>query len=255
MEVLGCMVFVLALGTLTLRVALWLNLAHVARRCQRLHFAVHKASCKEYSKCFLHCATCDRTCDRTVHIRPCTTCYKVAVCDRASCSSRHSEDAACIPLVMTTEIAVLADVTIDSRGEPYILCSNGETHKGSMQGILSMLILMKRIPILIDRIQLVYIQFGGVITTIPESFSENFECTGERRGVSFSNRIEYRVCADGMERIPVPTIQVAAGAGGPGFATGQAVSSLSAGRNLLKLQIAVVPVEHMSPSRQPVGRG
>ena len=156
---------------------------------------------------------------------------------------------------MTTEAAVLADVTIDSRGEPYILCSNGETHKGSMQGILSMLILMKRIPILIDRIQLVYIQFGGVITTIPESFPENFECTGERRGVSFSNRIEYRVCADGMQRIPVPTIQIGAGAGGPGFEIDEAVSLLEAGGNMLKLQIAVVPVEHTAPARQPVGRG
>ena len=243
--------FVLALGTLTLRVALRLNLAHVARRCQRLHFEVHKASCKEYSKSFLHCATCDRT----VHTRPCTTCYKVAVCDRASCSRRHSENAACTPPAETRELAVIADVMIDTRGEPSIICSNGETHKGSMQGILSMLIMMKKIPILIDRIQLVYIHFGGVITTIPESFPQNFECTGEMRGVSSSNRIEYRVCADEMERIPVPTIQISAGAGGPEFEIDEAVSSLSAGRNLLKLQIAVIPVEHMAPSRQPVGRG
>ena len=204
MEVLGCVVFVLDKGTLTLRVALWLNLAHVARRCQRLHFAVHKASCKEYSKHFLHCASCDRTVDT----RPCTTCYKVAVCDRASCIRRHSENAACTPPAETREFAVIADVMIDTRGEPSIICSNGETHKGSMQGILSMLLLMKKISILIDRIQLVYIRFGGVITAIPESFPENFECTGERRGVSFSNRIEYRVCADGMERMPVSTIEI-----------------------------------------------
>ena len=114
--------------------------------------------------------------------------------------------------------------------------------------------IMQQIPFLIDRIQLVYIRFGGVITTTPESFSENFECTGPMRGVTFSNRIEYRVCADEMQRIPSPTLQISAGGGGPVFELDQAVQSLSAGRNLLKLQIAVVPVEHTAPARQPVGR-
>jgi len=124
-----------------------------------------------------------------------------------------------------------------------------------MQGILSMLMTMQQIPFLVDRIQLVYIHFGGVISTIPESFSENFEINGPIRGVSCSNRIEYRVCADNMQRIPKPTIQISAGAGGPVFEIDEAVSALSVGRNLLKVQIAVVPVEHMSPSHQPVGRG
>ena len=124
-----------------------------------------------------------------------------------------------------------------------------------MKGILNMLMLMQHIPFLVDRIQLVYIRFGGVITTIPESFPENFECIGPLLGVTFSNRIEYRVCADSMERIPVPTIHISAGAGGPGFALDEAVSSLSAGLNLLKVQLAVVPVEHTAPARQPVGRG
>ena len=152
-------------------------------------------------------------------------------------------------------MAVLADVTIDSHGEPSIRCSDGVTHKGSMQGILSMLMTMGKIPFLVDRIQLVYIRFGGVITTTPESFSENFSITGPMHGVSFSNRIEYRVCADSMERIPAPTLQISAGAGGPVFDLNETVSSLSAGRNLLKVQIAVVPVEHTAPARQPVGRG
>jgi hypothetical protein len=152
-------------------------------------------------------------------------------------------------------MAVLVDIVIDSQGEPSILCIDGVTHKGSMQGILSMLMIMETIPFLVDRVLLVYVRFGGLITTNPESFPENFELTGPLLGVTFSNRIEYRVCADNMQRIPLPTIQISAGAGGPEFGLNEAVSALSAGRNLLKVQIAVVPVEHMSPSHQPAGRG
>jgi hypothetical protein len=118
-----------------------------------------------------------------------------------------------------------------------------------------MLMNLQQIPFLVDRIQLVYIHFGGVITTTPESFSENFEINGPILGVSFSNRIEYRVCADNMQRIPLPTVQIIQGAGGPAFGLDEAVSALSVGRNLLKVQIAVIPVEHMAPSHQPVGRG
>ena len=119
-----------------------------------------------------------------------------------------------------------------------------------------MLMLMQQIPFLIDRIQLVYIRFGGVITATPEYFSENFEYTGPLRGVSLSNRIEYKVCADSMQRIPaLYKLEISAGGGGPVFELDEVVPSLSAGRNLLKVQLAVVPVEHMSPSRQPVGRG
>jgi hypothetical protein len=151
-------------------------------------------------------------------------------------------------------MAVLADVTIDNQGEPSILCEDGVTRKGTMKGILTMLMLMQNIPFLIDRIQLVYVRFGGVITTTPESFSENFECEGPLLGVSFSNRIEYRVCADGMERIPATTLNLSAGAGGPVFDMHQA-TPLSVGRNLLKVQIAVVPVEHTTPARQPRSRG
>ena len=152
-------------------------------------------------------------------------------------------------------MAVVADVTIDSLGEASILCHDGVTHKGSMHGILLMLMAMDKIPFLVDRIQLVYIRFGGLITSTPEYFSENFEITGPMHGVTFSNRIEYRVCADSMERIPVPSLQISAGAGGPGFDLHESVSSLSAGRNLLKVQLAVVPVEHTAPARLPVGRG
>jgi hypothetical protein len=152
-------------------------------------------------------------------------------------------------------MAVVADVTLDGQGEASILCHDGVTHKGSMQGILSMLMAMDHITFLIDRVQLVYIRFGGLITSTPEYFSENFEITGPMYGVTFSNRIEYKVCEDSLERIPIPSLQISSGAGGPGFDLNETVSSLSAGRNLLKVQIAVVPVEHMSPSRQPVGRG
>ena len=216
-----------------------------------MHYATHKAACKEYSKYFLHCVVCDRTVD----VHPCTNCYKVVLCDRESCLTRHSENGvACTPPLETTEMAVLADVTIDNQGEPSILCEDGVTRKGTMKGILTMLMLMQNIPFLIDRIQLVYVRFGGVITTTPEFFSENFECEGPLLGVSFSNRIEYRVCADGMERIPATTLNLSAGAGGPVFDMHQA-TPLSVGRNLLKVQIAVVPVEHTTPARQPRSRG
>ena len=119
-----------------------------------------------------------------------------------------------------------------------------------MKGLLKMLMLMQTIPFLVDRVQLVYIRFGGVITTTQESFSENFECEGPLQGVTFSNRIEYKVCADDMERIPATSLQIIAGAGGPVFNMNRA-APLSAGRNLLKLQIAVVPVAQTTPARQP----
>jgi hypothetical protein len=152
-------------------------------------------------------------------------------------------------------MAVVADVALDNQGEASILCHDGVTHKGSMHGILMMLMAMDKLPFLIDRIQLVYIRFGGVITTTPEYFSENFEITGPMFGVTFSNRIEYKVCEDSLERIPIPSLQISSGAGGPVFDMHESVSSLSAGRNLLKVQLAVVPVEHTAAARQPVGRG
>ena len=219
-------------------------------RCQKMHYATHKGACKEYSKYFLHCVVCDRTVD----VHPCTNCYKVVVCDRESCSRQHLQNAACAPLADTIEFAVIADITVDNQGELSVLCTDGVAHKATMKGIVSMMMLMQKIPLLIDRIQLVYVRFGGVITETPESFSENFECEGPLLGVSFSNRIEYKVCADGMERMPATTLNVSAGAGGPVFDMHQA-APLSVGRNLLKVQIAVVPVEHATPARQPRSRG
>ena len=194
----------------------------------------------------MHCVICDGT----VNVRPCTNCYKAVVCERDSCSRRHLEHAACIPPEDTTEVAVHADVTVDNQGVPSLLFTDGATHDGTMKGILSMLMIMQIIPFLIDRVQLVYIRFGGVTTSTQESYPYNFECEGPLRGVHFSNRVEYKVCLDGKERIPVTTINITAGAGGPVYEMNQG-APLSEGRNLLKVQMVVIPVEHTTPARQP----
>ena len=181
------------------------------------------------------------------------TCYKVVVCERGSCCRQHLERASCTRPLDTTEIAVIADVTLDNQGEPIILCTDGVTRKGTMKGLLHMLMLMQKIPFLLDRVLLVYIRFGGVVTSTQASYPENFTIEGPLLGTTFTNRIEYRVCADDMERIRATNLEISAGAGGPVFNVNQA-APLSAGRNLLKLQIAVVSVAHTAPARQPRAR-
>jgi hypothetical protein len=123
-----------------------------------------------------------------------------------------------------------------------------------MKGILSMLMVMQKIPFLIDRLYLVYVTFGGLIATTPQEFTGNFRCDGPLLGVTFSNRIDHKTCADGMDRIPATTLNIVSGGGGPTFNMEDTVP-VSVGRNLLKVQIATIPVEHTTPAREPGSSG
>ena len=117
-----------------------------------------------------------------------------------------------------------------------------------------MLMMMQKIPFLIDRLYLVYVTFGGIITTTPEHFAEDFECNGPLLGVTFSNRIHPKVCADGMHRIPSTTLNIIPGGGGPTFDV-ENIAPLSVGRNLLKVQIAIIPEEFTTPVREAGSSG
>ena len=128
------------------------------------------------------------------------------------------------------------------------------TYKATMKGIIKMLILMQHIPFLMDRIYLVYVRFGGEITTTPESFPENFPCDGPLLGVTFTNRQTHQVCPDGIYRTAVTTLKIVAGGGGPHFDMDAPVP-VTVGRNLLKVQIAVIPVACTAPKRQAGSSG
>jgi hypothetical protein len=217
--------------------------------CQKQHHAQHKVVCRGYSSSFLHCVTCDRT----VGARACTTCYKVAVCHRDDCGEKHRADQACVAPPDTTEIAVVADVTRREDGVLVIPCQDSVAHPATMTGLLTMLMHMQKLPLLVDRVYLVYVRFGGTGTAIPDTaisatFPENFPCEGPLLGVTFSNRAEYKACADGMWRTPAITVNVVPGGGGPAFDMADTMP-VSVGRNLLKVQIAVIPVKHTAPSR------
>jgi len=221
--------------------------------CQAQHHAQHKGSCREYARSSLHCAVCDRTVDAKV----CTTCYKVAVCDRDDCGERHRAGQACAAPPDTTELAVLADVARGEDGTLVIPCQDGVTHAATMAGLLTMLMLMEKIPMLLDRVYLVYVTFGGTGIAIPDSatpetFPENFYCEGPLLGVTFSNRADYKCCADGMWRTPAVTVHIVPGAGGPAFDL-EDTAPVSVGRNLLKVQLAVIPLGSTAPSRNHAG--
>lgn len=217
--------------------------------CQRQHYPEHRHACREYSSSFLHCVICNRT----VAAKPCTACNKASVCDRDECGDAHRAGEACAPHPDTAEFAVVADVTRCEDGALVIPCQGGVAHPATMTGLLTMLLHMKQIPVLLDRVYLVYVRFGGTGTVIPDTaipatFPENFPCEGPLLGVTFSNRAEYRTCADGMWRTPVVTANIVPGAGGTAFDMA-ATLPVSVGRNLLKVQIAIIPVEHTGPSR------
>ena len=214
------------------------------------HHAQHKDSCRSYSgRRFLHCDTCDRTVDARV----CTTCYKVAVCDRDGCGESHRAGQACVAPPDTTELAVLADVVRGEDGTLVIPCHDGVGQAATMANILAMLVHMGKIPMLLDRVYLAYVTFGGTGTAMPdtatpETFPEDFYCEGPLLGVTFSNRADYEYCADGMWRTPKITVNIVPGAGGPAFDLTD-TAPVSVGRNLLKVQLTVIPLERTAPSR------
>jgi hypothetical protein len=218
--------------------------------CQRQHYSEHKRGCREYSDSYLHCATCNRT----VGAKACTTCYKVAVCDSDECGDKHRAGQACVAPPGTTEFAVVADVDLREDGVLVMPCQDSVAHPATMNGLLTMLMTQEKIPFLIDRVYLVYVRCGGTGTVIPDSagaaptFPENFPCEGPLLGVTFSNRAEYKACADGMWRTRAITVHIVPGGGGPAFDMA-ATLPVSVGRNLLKVQIAIIPVEHTGPSR------
>ena len=214
--------------------------------CQKQHHAQHKGVCKEYSSSFLHCVTCNSTVGAMV----CTTCYKVAVCGRDDCAEKHQP---CSAPSNTTEIAVLADVVRNEDGALVIPCEDSVAHPATMTGLLTMLVHMKQIPFLLDRVYLVYVTFDGTgpaipHTDIPPTYPENFHCEGPLLGVTFSTRAEHKVCADGMWRTPAITVNIVPGGGGPSFDMADTMP-VSVGRNLLKVQTAVIPIGHTAPSR------
>ena len=100
---------------------------------------------------------------------------------------------------------------------------------------------MDKIPILIDRYTLVYVQFGGLVSSIPEDLAEGFNCIGPILGVTLKNPSKYQLCTDGVQRSPVSTIKVVAGGGGPEFELDSEVP-LKIGLNILKISIAVIPL-------------
>ena len=227
-----------------------LGTRHAMPEYNTQHHAQHKDSCRSYSgRRFLHCDTCDRTVDARV----CTTCYKVAVCDRDGCGESHRAGQACVAPPDTTELAVLADVVRGEDGTLVIPCHDGVGQAATMANILAMLVHMGKIPMLLDRVYLAYVTFGGTGTAMPdtatpETFPEDFYCEGPLLGVTFSNRADYEYCADGMWRTPAITVNVVPGGGGPAFDMADTMP-VSVGRNLLKVQIAVIPVKHTAPSR------
>ena len=107
---------------------------------------------------------------------------------------------------------LIVDVTSDENG--ILSVSNEEdrfTYKATMKGIITMLMLMQKIPFLMDRLCLVYVRFGGNIETTPAFFPENFPCDGPLLGVTFTNRNTHQVCPDGIYRTPVTTLKIIAG--------------------------------------------
>jgi hypothetical protein len=149
---------------------------------------------------------------------------------------------------------LVVDVTSDENGILSVSNEDRFTCKGTMKGIITMLMLMQTIPFLIDRLYLVYVRFGGVIETTPESFPENFYCEGPLLGVTFCNRVGHKVCPDGAYRTPVTNLRIVAGGGGPLFDM-HAPAPVTVGRNLLKVQIAVIPVGCTAPKRQSGSSG
>ena len=146
-------------------------------------------------------------------------------------------------------MAVVVDATSDENGIMSISNEDNDTYKATMRDIMTMLMLMQKIPFLMDRIYVVYVRFGGVMETIPASFPENFPCDGPLLGVTFSSRPPHQVCADGIYRTAVSPLEIVAGGGGPHFDM-RAPVPVTVGRNLLKVQIAVIPVEWTAPKRQ-----
>ena len=195
----------------------------------------------------MHCVICDRTVDA----KACTTCYRVSVCDREDCGEKHRADGECVTPDEMREMAVVADVIRGKDGFLSMPCQDNVPYKASMQGLLLMLTHLKKIPFLIDREYLLYVTFGGIIDTpMDETMPENI-CEGPILGVKFSNRADYKVSSDGVWRTPAIKVNITPGGGGPVFGM-EDTMPVSVGRNILKVQIVVIPVGCTAPSRQSV---
>ena len=163
------------------------------------------------------------------------------MCDRDECSKEHREGGECVTVQKTKEMAVVANVFHNENGILAIQCADAP-YPATMKSLIKMLMVMQKLTFLVDRVYGVWIRFGGVVTTTHHIYPPNFECNGPVLGVTFSNRIVHKVCADGARRTEVPTLRILAGGGGPEYHLCDMLP-VAVGKNLLKVMIAVVPVE------------
>jgi hypothetical protein len=218
-------------------------------RCQIEHHPEHKKDCKVISNSFLHCVICDRTVDAQV----CTTCYTQGVCALDGCMDTHAKN--CVAPRDHEEIALVVDVRRDNSGILSIYCIDGMVYTTTMKSLITMLLNMDKLTVLTDRYTLVYLTFGGVLTTFPKQFYTGFTCEGPTLGVTFQNKSTHKVCPDGVYRTPTPTtLEIIPGGGGPEFDM-DILSPLQAGVNLIKLQTCVIPITDMTPGRKSGSSG